>query len=798
MVVVPAVTAAFLGGLTIDRDTSGWLASGRVQHLAQLNVSVVRLSQALENERDLSAGYAVNATAVTGLASQLRSAQATAASDTQAVRSQAAGIGTTGGYPASITADLSGLLADLTQLQDTDPGMFSPSAAASSSASRNVQQFVGQALQAADTFSASVGNGTGDADLNGNATALGALLRVENQQSVQRDTLFAALSATPANLTPAALTTLLQAQQQQAADQAEFTASATQAQLASFNSVTAETTADQARAQETLAVTNAVSNLPVTTLNNVSTTRLTASGWFTAMTATVNGTHQVAVQLADDVAGQADTLRSQSNSTLLVSSLLTVLLLGLVVLVTTVVARSLIRPLRKLRVDALDIARHRLPEIVRQLSESSEIGESPEISPIGVTAADEIGEVARAFDQVHREAVRLASHQAKLRGNMSTMFVNLSRRSQTLVERQLGIIDNLEQSEQDPDRLSNMFRLDHLAVRMRRNSENLLVLAGREDTRKWSQPLALLDVVRAAVSEIEDYDRITMNVQPGIMVNGRVISDVVRLTAELLENAATFSPEGTPVAVTGQQVPTGGVLLEIVDSGLGMTEGDLAQENARLDDPPEIDVTASRRMGLFVVGRLAARNGIRVRLRHAHSQGVSALVWLPDSLVELDLSALHGWRFTAADGGAVSAAPLATATALQAAHVAQGSAGEPSWFQRTGLIAELPTADSWTSDSWTSAADDRARMAGPVASPALGEMSQAGLPRRVPSANLFRGSVGAVSPAPSAAPVTTGPHPQSEIERRRSPEERRKRLTEMQRGAQQGRTDAPWNLGAGQ
>ena len=810
MVVIPALTAAFLGGLTIDRDASGWLANGRVHNLAQLNVSVVRLSQALENERDLSAGYAVNNTAVPGLAAQLRAAQEATASAGQAVRSGAAGIGTAGGYQAAIAADLSGLLGDLTRLQGVSPKMFSSSASVSSSASKNVQLFAGQAIQAADTFSASVGNGTSDADLNGNATALGALLRVENQLSVQRGTLFVALSSAPPNLTPAALTTLLQAQQQQAADQAEFTASATQAELASFDSVTGGTKVNPARTQEALAVTNAVSNLPLTTLNSVSATKLTASGWYGAMTANINGTHQVASQLAVDVAGQAGTLRSQSTSDLLVTSILTVLLLGLVVLVTTVVARSLIRPLRKLRVDALDIARHRLPEIVRQLSESEGAAESAEIEPIGVTSADEIGEVARAFDQVHREAVRLAGHQAMLRGNLNAMFVNLSRRSQTLVERQLGIIDSLEQEEQDPDRLSSVFRLDHLAVRMRRNSENLLVLAGHEEVRKWSKPVPLLDVVRAAVSEIEEYERVVVNIQSAIVISGRATSDVVRLTAELLENAATFSPVSTQVLVTCQQVPSGGVLIEIVDEGLGMADQDLDRENWRLDNPPEIDVAASRRMGLFVVSRLAARHGIRVRLRHTQSHGVSALVWLPETLAEVDASlppgGLRNQRFV--DTGTyrtqaaapVSAAPLASPTIPRTAGVRSPATGVPAvasvWFRRpdksNSSVADLPPAEPWTSP-----ADNGFRAARAVASPAVGETSSAGLPRRMPNANLLPGSVSqsAVHQADAQA-ATAENHQQAASARRRSPEERRSRLTEFQRGAQQGRSDAPWNFGA--
>jgi K+-sensing histidine kinase KdpD len=270
--------------------------------------------------------------------------------------------------------------------------------------------------------------------------------------------------------------------------------------------------------------------------------------------------------------------------------------------------------------------------MVRRLSESEGGDEAAEIEPIGVTSTDEIGEVARAFDQVHREAVRLAADEAMLRGNLNAMFVNLSRRSQSLIERQLGLIDDLEQSEQDADRLSSLFRLDHLATRMRRNSENLLVLAGHEASRRWSQPVPLVDVLRAAISEIEQYERVVLNVQPGIQVTGQAVNDVVHLVAEIVENATTFSPEDTQVYVTGQPLTSGGVLLDITDNGVGISDQELAHANWRLDNPPVVDVAVSRRMGLFVVGRLAARHGVRVRLRHAQSGGLTALIWLPESV----------------------------------------------------------------------------------------------------------------------------------------------------------------------
>ena len=187
-----------------------------------------------------------------------------------------------------------------------------------------------------------------------------------------------------------------------------------------------------------------------------------------------------------------------------------------------------------------------------------------------------------------------------------------------------------------------MFRLDHLATRMRRNSENLLVLAGHEAPRKWTQPVTLVDVLRAALSEIEQYDRITLNVQSGLVIAGRAASDVVHLVAELVENATTFSRKGTQVYVTGQLLVSGGVLIEITDEGLGIPEQELAYANWRLDNPPVIDVAVSRRMGLFVVGRLAARHGIKVRLRRAQSGGLSALIWVPDTVAETEPTP-HAW-----------------------------------------------------------------------------------------------------------------------------------------------------------
>jgi signal transduction histidine kinase len=323
----------------------------------------------------------------------------------------------------------------------------------------------------------------------------------------------------------------------------------------------------------------------------------------------------------------------------------------------------MVRPLRRLRAGALEVAGVRLPETVRRMSESEGAAAPLEVEPIDVDSSDEIGEVARAFDQVHREALRLASNEAALRGNVNAMFVNLSRRSQSLVERQIRLIDDLEQGEQDAERLANLFQMDHLATRMRRNSENLLVLAGHEVSRRWTQAVPLVDVLRAAVSEIEQYERVQLNVQPGISVRGQAVNDVVHLIAELAENASSFSAADTPVKVSGHLLNSGGVLLDITDQGVGMGPEEMAHANWRLDNPPVVDVAVSRRMGLFVVARLAARHGIRVRLRPASVGGLTALVWLPDEVISHDSGVVPtGMRRFDVSAPDATAAAASTAT----------------------------------------------------------------------------------------------------------------------------------------
>jgi signal transduction histidine kinase len=715
VIAVPTLIAASLGAFLIYGDVNNWIASGRIQHVAQLNASVAKLTQSLEDERDLSAGYTADRSRNADLVNVLKQAQSATDADAQKVANEAGGVTVGAGYDPAMVQDLTTLVAsfnDLPPLRQLVSGSVPlakahpPVGPVYGSAEQIIQAYTSNILYTANTFSASAGAGANDSNLQANVNTLASLLLVENEMSLQRAVLFAALSSPAKTFGPTDVATLEQASESQQADEAEFNASTSQAEQEYFSNMISGSPESTAAFQEKLAEQIAAQNpnAPLAARN----TGVNAQSWYTSQSATIDGTRTVADGLVQTITSRANSLRSQATQTLLVTSLVTLVLLLLVLVISTIVARSLTRPLRKLRTDALDVAGQRLPEMVRRLSQSEGTDESVDIEPIGVTSTDEIGEVARAFDQVHREAVRLAADEAMLRGNLNAMFINLSRRSQSLIERQLSLIDSLEQSEQDSGRLSSLFRLDHLATRMRRNSENLLVLAGHEVTRRWSQPVPLVDVLRAAISEIEQYERVVLNVQPGIVVVGQAVNDVVHLVAEIVENATTFSPEDTQVYVSGQPLSSGGVLLDITDNGVGISDQEMSHANWRLDNPPVVDVAVSRRMGLFVVGRLAARHGVRVRLRHAQAGGLTALIWLPDTVAAPEVAPPLGRlrRFEADDYGPVpslSAPPQASDTGAQAATMA-------------ARIPRFTSMSPSASPSFTPAAD-AGQGAGPGAGP---------------------------------------------------------------------------------
>ncbi|MEU9721045.1 nitrate- and nitrite sensing domain-containing protein [Streptomyces sp. NPDC047976] len=359
----------------------------------------------------------------------------------------------------------------------------------------------------------------------------------------------------------------------------------------------------------------------------------TAPAWQAAATAKFDGYAEIEKELLDKAVKDAVAVSDKSRGDAILTGAIVVVALLAAFILAAMMARQMSRSMRRLRSSAFDIAEQRLPALVDQLSRTDPGKVDTRVEPIPITSRDEIGEVARAFDQVHREAVRLAAEQALLRGNVNAIFTNLSMRNQSLIEGQLTLITDLENNEADPDQLENLFRLDHLATRMRRNGENLLILAGENPGRRWDQPVPLVDVLRAASSEVEQYERIELSGVSEAEIHGQAVTDLVHLLAELLENATTFSSPQTKVRVTATRLPDGRVMVEIHDKGIGLTAEDFADINHKLANPPTVDAAISQRMGLFVVGRLADRHSIRVQLRPSgEAAGTTSLVMLPDAI----------------------------------------------------------------------------------------------------------------------------------------------------------------------
>ncbi|QRP46739.1 nitrate- and nitrite sensing domain-containing protein [Amycolatopsis sp. FDAARGOS 1241] len=372
--------------------------------------------------------------------------------------------------------------------------------------------------------------------------------------------------------------------------------------------------------------------------NGQSLQGLDSNQWDTAATYTMNLAHQVQESLLVQLQQQTDAQAARARTSTIWDGGIVLAVLLVAGVLSVVIARSLLRPLRVLRRTALDVADHRLPEAVQRLLTDPD--PAPEnlrhraaVAPVPVFTREEVGQVARAFDAVHGEAVRLAAEQAMLRENVNSMFVNLSQRSQDLVERQLSVLDRMEAGEQDPDTLAGLFELDHLATRMRRNSENLLVLSGTDLVREDSGPVVADEIIGAALSEVEDYQRIELGSAPALAVRGEVVNDLVHVVSELLENATRYSAERASVTVESEQTPEGDWLIEITDRGAGMPQAEIDRTNARLANPPEVDVEVSRRMGLYVVATLAGRHHIDVSLRLAEGTGITATVLVPAALI---------------------------------------------------------------------------------------------------------------------------------------------------------------------
>ena len=428
-----------------------------------------------------------------------------------------------------------------------------------------------------------------------------------------------------------------------------------------------------------------------------------------------------------------DTLhKTQVNSN---GSVMAALAAGVVIIVvalaslfTIAVARSVLQPLYRLRLGALELTGARLADAVRRASQNgasqnngNRDGAPFGLRPVNVDASDELGEIARAFDELRRELLRLAVGEASQHGKLNTTFTDLSHRGQSLMERQLRLLQHLEQGEPDAERLATLFRVKRIGTRMHRYSENLLILVGHEPSSGWHQPVALAHLIRAAVSELEEYQRVSATAQPDVAVVGPAVNDVVHLLIELTENATSFSAADMQVDISGRALTSGGVLLEITDRGVGMTPKELAHANWALENPPTADTNIPKWIGLLVVARLAARHGIGVRLQPADFGGLTALVWLPDEILT-EQGAMVATR-PGGSAGAGSRRGLHEAVPDPAYATAQREAAATRFAPQPADIRD--TAPSWravpdtglpSSEPWSPAAARPARRAGSHAS----------------------------------------------------------------------------------
>ncbi len=351
------------------------------------------------------------------------------------------------------------------------------------------------------------------------------------------------------------------------------------------------------------------------------------------------------IQTTDEIAGQvinhttasvtksvADLAASRRDGAIRATALIVAAIVAALGIVS-LVARSLVQPLRVLRDSALKVAHEDLERGIARVR----AGDERPPDPLPVHTTEEIGQVAHAVDELHTQALLLAGDEARLRLLVNDMFETMSRRNRSLVDQQLTLIDRLERNEDNPDRLDSLFRLDHLAARMRRNGANLLVLSGAQISGGQRGPVALSTVVDAAISEVEDYRRVRTDNMLDLEVLGAVSGDIIHLLAELIDNALRYSPPAAPVQVSAVRSGGAGVLLQISDTGLGMTDADRRIANMRLRAGGEVSPDNARRMGLFVVGRLADRHNLRVRLRGSAAgelnSGTTAEVLLPPSVL---------------------------------------------------------------------------------------------------------------------------------------------------------------------
>ena len=456
--------------------------------------------------------------------------------------------------------------------------------------------------------------------------------------------------------------------------------------------------------------------------------------WQQAVGAVTAGFSKAGLQSANTITTQASNVAWSTNRQLIITGGIGLLLVIFSIVVAILTARSLVRELGSLRQSALSLANERLPEVVDRLALGQEVDVSADAPDIPASS-DEIGQVRDAFAAVQQTAVRAAVGQARLRQGMSDVFRNLARRSQSLLHRQLTLLDAMERRARDPQELEDLFRIDHLTTRMRRHAESLIILSGHAPARGWRNPVPMVDVLRAAVAEVEDYTRIKATAGSNAALVGPAVGDVIHLLAELAENATMFSPPNTPVTIHGDIVGQG-FAIEIEDRGLGLSDEQLDWINKLLENPPAFDPSSSDQLGLFVAGQLAKRHNIKISMRPSPYGGTTAIVLIPRNLVVTEEDQARDPALAATAGNAPR---------IKGRHATRGLAATVSATETSpDALAMAPSA---ATTSWPGI--DVPPMRGPADSAGL-DVSGLGLP------GPGSGGFGVGHPGPGA-PGSSGP-----------------------------------------
>ncbi|MGH3433288.1 MAG: sensor histidine kinase, partial [Thermocrispum sp.] len=548
-----------------------------------------------------------------------------------------------------------------------------------------------------------------DPKIGGTPQALRELSAAKEEIAVQQA--FVAFGAARGSLAPSELSAVRTSEVRIEDRTANFLALATPAQRALLDSTVSEPSADE-RARLARSV---LGELGMSSDEAIG--RLSEREWQSSSGRVFDQVGKVIDRIAAEAKETSGALAEESRISVLVLAALLGVALLIAIAVVFVITRHLLRSLKQLRNGAMTVAEQRLPEAVTAIQQGR--GTDRPVEPVPVLTRDEVGEVARAFDAVHSQALRLAAEQAGMHSAYSGVFVNLSRRSQSLVQRQLQLIERLERDEEDADQLAILFQLDHLATRMRRNNENLMMLSGSESGRRSGRPVSTADVLRAAVSEIEQYQRVVVQSPPTTKVVGHAASDLMRLIAELLDNATSFSPPETQVTVSSNIGADGTMVIDILDKGIGMNDAEVDEANARMAEASSLTMVTSRRMGLFVVGRLAAKNRIRITLNGGTGlEGVRATVTVPEQLVigagggpltsELPVITDAGPLPKREPGGASGELPAPrtaeSSNGSAAAPAAEVNGAHPPTEEMSGGKALFKAGTSPLSDWWNAAA----------------------------------------------------------------------------------------------